>query len=151
MNKLNKRKQKLWSDALNEQILCDDLNAIGKLPSDKKNLIKIERGVETYLYSTENENTKQMETPKNHLSITKPLGTHNNKSDSEEPSLAERIGPAVEFDENKSRAHILVTEFDSETAVVKEIVKQLNEIKSDLMRKAKAAILNLKLVFLYLN
>jgi hypothetical protein len=147
MNKQNKnkRKQKVWTDALNEQLLCDDLNEIGKLRQTNSNsLVKIERGVETYQYSTKNdENKKQNETAdKNHLVLGIKLDDQKNNNKPITPQvsgkatlLTERIGPSVEFDENKSRPHILVTELDSESAVVKEIVKQLNETKSDLIRE----------------
>ncbi len=113
-----KPKNTCWSDALIEANLCED---IGKFSSigDSNDTKPFDRDVESYDYSAV---LRENPDKKNHLAVEKPL-----------PSVVPRepvkcrLGPAVTFDENKKRPHILVTEIDSEDLVAKEIVKHLKE------------------------
>ena len=47
--------------------------------------------------------------------------------------MKERLGPLVTFDESKTRAHILVSELDSEEMVAKEIATCLREPKGEII------------------
>ena len=56
------------------------------------------------------------------------------------PKLSERIGPLVQYNENKSREHILANEFDSDELVTKEIAKHLKEPKLELIKRVVSVL-----------
>lgn len=135
----NLKKNPIWSNTLIESNLCDDICAKFSTIEEKKTDSKQDRSIESYNYTEKPTKTSSLTTNKNHLSsIDYNRANQAIKADLIKPvnkSLSERIGPLVQFDENKSRAHILANEFDTEELVTKEIVKHLKEPKSDLIRR----------------
>ena len=50
-------------------------------------------------------------------------------------NILESLATSVKYDETKSREHIKANEFDGDEIVCQEIVRQLNEKKSDIISK----------------
>lgn len=142
----------IWSNTLIESNLCDDIcskfasfdNRVKSTnPDIPKDVIKQNRDIESYDFTTDinNKTTSiNINSKKNHLSsidhnkANQTIETNSNIKTKNEP-LAERIGPMVQFDENKSREHIIANELDSDDLVTKEIVKHLNEPKSEMIQR----------------
>ena len=148
MNLNRAKKNNIWSNALVEDSLCQDIGKFSSIQNDE-NLIKVSnRDVESYEYSidepTNNETTNTSK--RNHLAIdtnlvnfvkTEKKSPVKSITVKEEPTdrieIKKRLGALVTFDESKSRAHISVTEIDSEDLVAKEIAKYLQENNFELI------------------
>lgn len=147
MNFNKSKKNNIWSNALVEESLCQD---IGKFTSiqNNENVIKVSnRDVESYEYTVDeikDEKADKNPSKRNHLSIdtnlvnfVKKEKTSPLKQVKEEPTdsfeIKKRLGALVTYDESKSRAHIPVTEIDNEDLVTKEIAKYLQENNFELI------------------
>jgi hypothetical protein len=120
-------KNKIWSQVIQEQSLCDDILKLGNLKSSKN---EVKRDVESYEFDYEQE-TKESK-KKNRRKAKK------RKSNSEiaAPDFDENIQEfTISFDMNKSREHIKANELDKDEIVAKEIVRQLNERNYELISK----------------
>lgn len=127
----SKSKNNIWRNALQEQTLCEDMEKFNSLANeDDEKVIKVERGVESFKYSLDQFEAKENQQKKNHLACDDKKEEARERDDAKE-----RIGESVYFDPLKSRSHILASESDSETSVVKEILKQLKETNSDIISK----------------
>ncbi len=74
-NALFKKKNTIWSDALIENNLCDDIGKFSSLNNDDENnkLIKVKnRDVESYTYSVDQTKESKTITNRNHLFLSKP-------------------------------------------------------------------------------
>ena len=131
-----KPKNTCWSDALLEANLCEDIVKFSSIGSNDDK--PASRDVESYDYSAV---LRDNPDKKNHLAVDKPSPP----AVAREPVKC-RLGPAVTFDENKKRPHILVTEIDSEDLVAKEIVKHLKEPNDLIIRNP-----NLPKIFFFFN
>lgn len=133
------KRNTVWKNALQEQNLCEEINKFGSFDSSEKaNLVSIDRGVESYKYSVENSVPGDGKTvTKNHLAAAAACKAKDTVE--RKPNLEERLGEAVSFDPNKSRAHVHVTELDTEQAVAKEIAKQLCENNLEIISKRLGA------------
>lgn len=154
---LKVKKNNIWSDTLIEESLCNDIGLFSSIKNDE-NVIKVsDRDVESYQYSNEEmtKNSNEAATTatvakKNHLAIDSNLVNFVSKEPSllksgqnkketlsgnnnEKSELKNRLGGLVTFDENKSRAHININEFDSEDIVASKIAKYLKENNMELM------------------
>lgn len=137
------KKNPIWSDVLIEANLCESVNAkFATLDEPKQDPnMKLDRSIESYAYTQKPVKTTPpvSASHKNHLSSIDynraKLAVEANLVKPASKPLDERIGPLVQFDETKSRDHILANELDSEELVTKEIVKHLNEPKSDLIKR----------------
>ena len=150
-----KKSLRVWSDTLNEEILCENMNDSNMLQEKKSNR---ERGVESYEYENEaydsiNNNKYKEDSPntrsgnertsnksifgnKNHLIIAQHLGIKAGTQIITKPeNLKDRIGSKIVFDESKPRYHIKASELDSDDAVGKEITRQLREPKDDIIQR----------------
>lgn len=106
--------QKIWSDVINEENLCEGLSAISA--AQQRN----SRDIESYEY-------KGVKPKESNTTPTKVANKQDVKS---------RIGPKSSFNSNKTRAHINVSELDSEEAVTRAIVRSLNEPKSHVISRS---------------
>ena len=138
-NKSRLKKNNIWSDTLIETNLCDDVcskfSSFDAEPEEKLSslVVKQDRCIESYDFTKKPVKTSlgSQDKNKNHLSSI----NCNQAKQSSLSSINERIGPLVQFDENKSRSHIIANELDSNELVTKEIVKHLNEPKSELIER----------------
>ena len=108
--------QKIWSDVINEENLCEGLSAISA--AQQRN----SRDIESYEYKGVK--------PKESSNIPNP------KVENKKQDVKSRIGPKSSFNSNKTRAHINVSELDSEEAVTRAIVRSLNEPKSHVISRS---------------
>jgi len=140
-NKPRLKKNNIWSDTLIETNLCDDVcskfSSFDDPEPEKLDnfVIKQDRCIESYDFTKRPVKTSPgSQSKKNHLSL---IDCNQAKQSNfvKNNNINERIGPLVQFDENKSRAHIIANEFDSNELVTKEIVKHLNEPKSELIER----------------
>jgi phosphorylated adapter RNA export protein len=121
------KKLKIWSGVLQEQNLCEDLEKISSIQSnsDETENDAKKRGIETYFHKNA-PNTKET-ISKNHLNIASISKKKIDDQDDKKMEIKDRLGSRVAFDENKSRKHVKVSEFDLDEAVVKEIARCLKE------------------------
>lgn len=153
------RRNNVWSNVLCEQVLCDDIVKF-TVNLDESGKNEIDRGVESYEISlvdqTQIENnlepvdkkeSRQSQNLENKNQLTdkkKRRPKKNKKKKSLDKSLIQNAieltktaqsETSITYDLNKNRDHIQANEFDTDDIVIKEIVKQLNEQKSDLITR----------------
>jgi hypothetical protein len=146
------KKNRIWSSVLQEQTLCETITKISELDTDDN---KVKREVETYgihreidKKTSKKKKKKRLEKNKKSNSLKNNLQKLNTtilnqiKNDyvnERDTSLAvhDNTCNEIKFDESKNRDYIKANEFDSDEIVCKEIVKQLEEKKSDLISKYK--------------
>ena len=148
------KKNNIWSNTLIETDLCEDVCSkflsfdSDPIKTDLNSIVKQDRNIEAYdfIKLMNPKISPDKLSNKNHLSsidynkakqavqanLTKPLINKRN--------LSERIGPLVQYNENKSREHILANEFDSDELVTKEIAKHLNEPKLELIKRVVSVL-----------
>lgn len=126
--------RKIWSDAINEELLCETLLGLGENGSEQKADMNF-REIESYPYKNKTREEKYTQRARSSSEIRNVRKNRSGEAieESNIHGLQSRLGPTVVFDEKKTRSHINVTELDSEDAVTKAIAKNLNEHKYDLI------------------
>ena len=150
------KKNRVWSNVLQEQTLCETISKISSLETGDNN---VKREVESYgIHKQENtsehvsnnkkksKKKKRLENKnKNSYSLKNNLKKLNTtilnqiKNDYDNKNSQNLIVHdstsklEIKFDESKNRDYIKSNEFDSDEIVCKEIVKHLDEKKSDLI------------------
>lgn len=122
---------RVWSDALNEENLCESLTGLSN--TEKKLNEEKQRGVESY-------NFKDAKIRQS-VVASNPFGSTLNETNksNEEPAqpkapVKDRIGAKVFYDESKPRLNV-ISELDSEELVTKQIAKLLKEPNDDIISK----------------
>jgi hypothetical protein len=155
------KKNRIWASVLQEQTLCETISKISGLDTDDN---KVKREVETYgihreidekisksknIKKSKKKKKKRLEKNKKSNSLKNNLQKLNttilnqikndyvNERDKSLVVHDNTCNEIIKFDESKNRDYIKANEFDSDEIVCKEIVKQLEEKKSDLISKYK--------------
>jgi len=125
--------------------LCDDIVKFGSVSESCRS--KVNRDIESYDVNYDDKNQEALRDKTTSTIKSKRLRRKRSKGrpsnqqlqqaaqPNENVNILESLATSVKYDETKSREHIKANEFDGDEIVCQEIVRQLNEKKSDIIMK----------------